>query len=310
MTAPTDPRGAVLVGVDGSADSLQAVTWAAHEAVRSGVPLRILHASPWSMLAEKPGRSDRAWDENSLGRRARRILESATKHARDVEPGIQLDAELVCGDGPAVMATACAGAATVVVGRRGLGTEGTRLVGSAAAILAEQVRAAVVVCGYDARHSQLGGQEGPVVVGVDNTARSDCSADQRNVLDTAFALAEKLGVRLTVLHAWRDVDWGPADTLAGYLTDWPTAAKDAQVALIDLLGDWYERFPGVATTLDIVDSRPAYTLIEASAGASVVVLGGCGRASLRGSRFGPVARRVTAGAGCPVLVVPATTSEV
>ena len=53
-----------------------------------------------------------------------------------------------------------------------------------------------------------------------------------------------------------------------------------------------------------MDSRPAHALVAASVGACVVVVGGCGRASLPGSRFGPVARRVTAGAGCPVLVVP------
>jgi nucleotide-binding universal stress UspA family protein len=306
MTAPADPQGAVLVGVDGSSDGAHAVSWAAHEAARTGVPLRIVHASPWSMLAEEPHRADRAWDEAHLGRRARRVLDAAARHAHEVEPGIAVDAELVCGTGPAALALTCAGAATVVVGRRGLGTQGTRQVGSAAAVLAEQVDAAVVVCGYGAQHSHLGGHDGPVVVGVDNPARGECTADQRHVLDTAFTLADRLSARLNVVHAWNDVDWGPGDALAAYLTDWPTAAKDTEVALEDLLTEWYERYPQVAVTLTVVDSRPSHALIGASAGATVVVVGGCGRASLPGSRFGPVARRVTAGASSPVLVVPIT----
>jgi nucleotide-binding universal stress UspA family protein len=304
VTSPADPQGAVLVGVDGSSDGEQAVTWAAHEAARTGVTLRIVHASPWSMLAEEPKRADRAWDEVGLARRARQILAAAARHAREVEPDIAVDAELVCGVGAAALACACSGAATVVVGRRGLGTQGSRQVGSAAAVLAEQVDAAVVVCGYYAQHSHLGGHDGPVVVGVDNPARGDCTADQRHVLDTAFALADRLSVRLRVVHAWSDADWGPDDPLAAYMTDWSTAAKDAEVALEDLLTEWYQRYPEVSVTLSIVDSRPGHALIGASAGATVVVVGGCGRASLPGSRFGPVARRVTAGSGSPVLVVP------
>lgn len=175
MTAPRNPRGAVVVGVDGSIDAGHAVTWAAHEAARKGVPLRVVHASPWSLLAERPGRCPAAWDETGLGHRARMVLAAAAAHAHDVEPGVSVDAELVHGDGPAALARAASGASTVVVGRRGRGTQGTRHVGSAAAVLAEQVQATVVVCGYDAQHSQLGGQAGPVVVGVDNPSRADCS---------------------------------------------------------------------------------------------------------------------------------------
>ena len=306
MTAPADPQGAVLVGVDGSKDGAHAVTWGAREAARTGTQLRIVHASPWSMLTEEPRRADRAWDEAGLARRARRIVEAAARHAREVEPDLTVAAELVCGVGPAALAGTCSGAATVVVGRRGLGTQGTRQVGSAAAILAEQIDAAVVVCGYDAQHSHLGGHDGPVVVGVDNPVRSDCSSDQRRVLDTAFALADRLSTGLRVVHAWNDADWGPGDPLAEYMSDWPTAKKDAQVSLEDLLTEWYQRYPEVAVTMSVVESRPAHALVVASTGATVVVVGGCGRASLPGSRFGPVARRVTAGASSPVLVVPTT----
>ena len=172
MTAPADPQGAVLVGVDGSSDGVEAVTWAAHEAARSGVPLRIVHASPWSMLAEEPRRVDRAWDEVGLGRRARRILDAAARHAREVEPEHRggCRAGLRGRAGRARPAPAAARRPSSSVGGAS-GPQGTRHVGSAAAVLAEQVDAPVVVCGYDAQHSQLGGHDGPVVVGVDNPAR-------------------------------------------------------------------------------------------------------------------------------------------
>jgi nucleotide-binding universal stress UspA family protein len=37
----------VLVGVDGSDDALRAVRWAAREAARRQLPLRLVHAFPW-----------------------------------------------------------------------------------------------------------------------------------------------------------------------------------------------------------------------------------------------------------------------
>lgn len=302
--APRNPHGSVLVGVDGSTDADHAVTWAAHEAARTGVALRIVHASPWSLLSERPGRCPAAWDETGLGHRARMILAAAAAHAHDVEPKVAVDAELVYGDGPAALARAASGVATVVVGRRGRGTEGTRHVGSAVAVLAEQVRATVVVCGYDAQHSQLGGHEGPVVVGVDNPSRADCSPDERHVLDAAFQLAARQGTRLTVVHAWNDADWGPEESLASYITDWETAAKDSEVDVQNLLTPWSNRFPQVPVTVTVVNSRPAHALVTASQGALAVVLGGSGRASLPGSRFGPVARRVATGSSCPVVIVP------
>ncbi len=304
MTAPRNPRGAVVVGVDGSIDAGHAVTWAAHEAARKGVPLRVVHASPWSLLAERPGRCPAAWDETGLGHRARMVLAAAAAHAHDVEPGVSVDAELVHGDGPAALARAASGASTVVVGRRGRGTQGTRHVGSAAAVLAEQVQATVVVCGYDAQHSQLGGQAGPVVVGVDNPSRADCSPDERHVLDAAFQLAIRHGTRVTVIHAWNDADWGAEESLASYITDWETAAKDAEVDLEDLMTPWRNRFPEVPVTVTVVDSRPAHALASASEQALAVVVGGSGRASMPGSRFGPVARRVATSASCPVVIVP------
>ncbi|MGW0654357.1 universal stress protein, partial [Streptomyces umbrinus] len=49
----------IVVGVDGSEPSLHAVDWAADEAVRHGVPLRVVHASLWeryegAALADTP----------------------------------------------------------------------------------------------------------------------------------------------------------------------------------------------------------------------------------------------------------------
>lgn len=43
MTDGDTGEFAVVAGVDGSASALRAVRWAAHEAVRRGAPLRLVH---------------------------------------------------------------------------------------------------------------------------------------------------------------------------------------------------------------------------------------------------------------------------
>ena len=296
----------VLVAVDGSPDATAAVTWAAHEAARRQTMLRIVHASPWTLLTDQPDHARGSWDQDALSDWTRGVVDDAVQHARDVEPGLDVDGELVHGDGPGHVLAICEGAGLVVVGRHGLGTTGSaRAVGHAAHLLAAHGRRPVVVCGPDALPSQLGGREGPFLVGVDNPVVADIDLGEHRVLETAFDLARRSSGRLTVLHCWSDVDWGADHPVAGYLADWETEAKEVRVALADLVGYWHDRSPDVSLQLRVEDSRPAHHLVEGSASASAVVVGTRGRGGLPGLGVGAVAGRLIAEAHCPVVVVPA-----
>lgn len=46
----TNPAAAVVVGVDGSPQSLHAVDWAAQEALARQCPLQIVHAFLWPLM--------------------------------------------------------------------------------------------------------------------------------------------------------------------------------------------------------------------------------------------------------------------
>ncbi len=85
----------VIVGVDGSAESLAAAEWAAREAVRRERPLRMVHAWNWHLhQRDGAGRANAA--QRNL---ARRVLREASERVRHAVPGLQLtDVQL---EGPA-----------------------------------------------------------------------------------------------------------------------------------------------------------------------------------------------------------------
>jgi nucleotide-binding universal stress UspA family protein len=296
--------GSVLVGVDGSVDSLHAVTWAAHYAARTKTNLRIVHASLWTALAEQPRRCDRTWNDAAVARRARRLLETAVTHAHDVEPRVPVEAEFVYGDGPRALARAATGAALVAVGRRGLGTSGTRSVGDAAASVEAQMAVPVVVCAAEAEQSHLGGHSGSVVLGMASVQNPLGQGGQQLVIEQSFSVARCTQSTLTIVHAWSGVDWGSDDPVHTYLDRWTEAADEARACITQLLAPWRERHPDVSVQIRLTDSRPAHALIESSERASLVIIGTTERGPSDAGRLGPVARRVVRDAQSAVMVVP------
>src|ERR1700690_548882 len=134
----------IIVGTDGSEDSLRAVEWAAREAMLRQEPLRIVSAP-----ALPPGMS--GWPGFSesivgvIGQAARRTLDSAARRAAEIEPGLAVDTELVSGP-PARVLLDCAGdASMLVVGSRGAGGFSAMVLGSVSRFVATHAPCPVVV---------------------------------------------------------------------------------------------------------------------------------------------------------------------
>ena len=70
----TRPAATVVVGVDGSPQSLDAVDWAAREALARHSPLRIVHAFVWPLLNVPLGPSDLGPPDGGLQNAAQAIL--------------------------------------------------------------------------------------------------------------------------------------------------------------------------------------------------------------------------------------------
>ncbi|MDX2760384.1 universal stress protein [Streptomyces europaeiscabiei] len=72
----------------------------------------------------------------------------------------------------------------------------------------------------------------------------------------------------------------------------------------DVLRPWQDKFPGVAVTEEALVGDAGAHLVDASRGASLVVVGRRTREGSLGPRLGPVAHEVLWHAVSPVAVVP------
>ncbi|MFJ4687225.1 universal stress protein [Streptomyces sp. NPDC088789] len=282
----------VLAGVDGSAASVAAADWAAGEAVRRGVPLRLLHAAPAGAAAG----TLRAVGEHLLTRVAEELAE---RH-----PGIDVQGEQADGPPGTVLLSAAARAGLLVVGMRGAGGFDGLAVGSVALRVAARAPGPVVLVpgGAAGSHAQWSpGGPGPerVVLGFD--ARHPA----RGAADFAFAAARARGADLWVVGAWTlPLESVSAPTPFVTEADRATWEDQENTDLVDALRPWRADHPDVAVHTDVVLLHPAQALLNASLRGRLLVMGsGTGPAAGVG-RLGPVTHAVLHHSRRPVAVVP------
>jgi nucleotide-binding universal stress UspA family protein len=125
----------------------------------------------------------------------------------------------------------------------------------------------------------------------------------QNALEYALSLAEKVGARVTVVHAYELPIYGFPDGLA-LTVDVTLRIQTASTEALDAILAKSQR-PGVPVS-GMVRQGPAWSEIAAAAGetkADLVVVGTHGRRGLAHALLGSVAEKVTRSAPCPVLVV-------
>jgi nucleotide-binding universal stress UspA family protein len=111
----------IVVGVDGSEVSLDAVEWAAAEAVERHRRLRVVHAFIWPLLRVQVGPSRYGPPDAGLQAQAQRILDEALLRARQSALGIDVAGAMPVGVPVPVLLSEIEQAPLVVPGSRGLG---------------------------------------------------------------------------------------------------------------------------------------------------------------------------------------------
>ncbi|MGL6234198.1 MAG: universal stress protein [Segniliparus sp.] len=296
MSTAHEPRS-IVAGVDGSATALQAVAWAAAEAVRRNAPLCLAHSVDYTGIAfgYNLGFSQSFFDamENSTTA----FLAEAERTARAIAPKAEIHSKQLSGPPAATLVELSKEALLTVVGARGTGGFAELLAGSVAIDLAARAHSPVVVV----REAEEGGAshaDGPVVVGVDGSPSSE------EAVAWAFEEASFLGAELVAMHAWAEL---PSPTIytygTEYLADWDDAKNRHEEILAERLAGWQEKYPDVQVRREIVSWSPKDTLVRHSKKAQLVVVGSRGRGELVGALLGSTGRALIHHAHCPVLVV-------
>ena len=184
----------IVVGVDGSTESIAAVTWASHRSVRTGA--RIHCVCTYALASYSAAALDGGYavlDDEALQKGAQQVVDEAVAHATK-HGAKNAGGSIQPGDPAGVLIDFSKEADLVVVGSRGSGGFADRLLGTVSSALPAHAKCPVVVV---PRHTS-GKKFTPVeriVVGIDGT-EAPSSALRRSVEE-----AQTWGARLTAISA-------------------------------------------------------------------------------------------------------------
>jgi nucleotide-binding universal stress UspA family protein len=128
----------IIVGTDGTGSSTAAVVWAATEAERRGLPLRIVHAFDWDWRATQSDIG--GYYVQAAQAVAESIVTAARNQARTVAPGITIETSTLIGHAYPRLLEVSRGAAMLVVGNRGRGGFAGLLLTSSSPLGAASIR--------------------------------------------------------------------------------------------------------------------------------------------------------------------------
>ncbi len=295
----------VVAGLDGSDASAAAARWAAEDALRRSVPLRLVHVMTPSpdggylepqLVASRVSDATRRW--------TRTLLRTARSALLADYPGVQVETVSHVGSPLTVLLKESRRASVTVVGTSGGGRISDAVFGSVGSKLAALARGRVVFVpapGAEAHEpSPWAAADGPVVVGIDGSARTEPAI--------AFAFQEA-AIRNSLLVAVH-VGNGAAPPAGSALDRSAEDDGDAERhrRLVELTTRWAAKYPTVPVRSVVLHGRPIRTLMRYLSDAP----NGRPQLAVVGSRpHGPLATVFTGSTGlslvrqarCPVAVV-------
>lgn len=268
----------LVVGIDGSEASLEAVDWAADEAVRHKVPLHLVHAA-----APDRDTSD--------------LIVAASERARKNAPTVRLSSEVLHDDAASALVAIGRNAFALVLGSRGLGDLAGMLLGSVSLAVAGRADCPVVVVRGRAEHRDA--RFGSVVVGVEDGEGSGTA------VQFAFREAHVRRCGLVAVHASCApcVAASEAPPPSQYVFE--ARPRPPTQVLDDALRGPAEQYRN-ATPISrrVVEGPARRALLEAASGADLLVVGARRRRGHLGLQLGLINHAVLHHAPCPIAVVP------
>ncbi len=270
----------IVVGFDGSSDSLAALDWAMTEAPLRDLAVVACHVWHW------PDDHDEAAEaERVLVAAGEQVLEQGMKHGAAHGSAVALTSQLVRGNPAERLIRASTDADLLVVGTHGCGGVPGPRAGSVSVQTARHAHCPVIVTHDDSERDQAPSADGRIVVGVDGSPGADIA------VRFAFAEAARRQAPLHAVHAYDDA------SAAG------SGPADAQRQLHEWLRRRATSYSGVQVSERVVAGNAGQALLDASADAALLVLGSRGHGGVATAIMGSTNDTVLHRAACPTAFV-------
>jgi nucleotide-binding universal stress UspA family protein len=291
----TTSNGPVVIGIDDSRSSTNAMQWGLALAERHAVPVRLVRSYEGSvvdnLLADRRGPGSGTDHIDKAGEQ----LEEARERAAAGHPKLLITASLVRGSAAAALIDESREASAIVIGSHGANAFSTLVAGATTMNVATQAWCPVV--SVPTEEARAFGGTG-IVVGVDGGGPSE------DALRFAFREADDTHAPLTAVFAWMGSPWPVGTGLAGLSEeDLSRRLRAARERLNAWVAPWAKKFPDVVVSQRVMHEHPVRALAAASSGAQLLVVGCRGSSGVGSLLLGSVSHGVLHLATSPVAVV-------
>ena len=287
----------IIVGIDGSDSSFDALRWAAFEARLHDAGIRVIAC----YTAPTYGGLDGAVypssvDIDVLKDEAETDVRKAMEIVAAIDPHVVVDGITLLSSAVVGIAESALAGDEIVVGATGRTGLLNGVIGSVAAGLTHRAHVPVIVVPAG---RPSGGKMKRIVVGVDG------SPESLTALEWAYAEALASSAKLTVVHAWEYPYDVSRSSMREIRKPMETAAINELRTSLESLGP-RQTDGSVHITPKLCEDAPTAALMTESCGADLIVVGSRGRGGLRSLLLGSVSRTMLHRALCPVAVVRTT----
>jgi len=286
--------GTIVVGVDGSSSSSQALAWAVEQAVSEHRAITLVHAVPPITPAwlDPAGSTPREARELALHDKGQDVLDRAREDVQRLGPDVTVFSECRIEDPRESLVELSGTASMMVLGSRGRGHMRSLLLGSTTVAVVRHALCPVVVH----RPTTSSYARNGIAVGADATEAS------LPVLEFAYRQAAIRQLPLTVVHSFWYFQQPAA--VEDAFADPDRAMAQHRLALAESLAGFAEKYPDVTVNIEIDQGMPERYLLRLADQMNMLVVGAHHGTRAQQFMFGSVSVWLVEHATCPVTVIP------
>ena len=298
MSPESDPGAVeakmIVVGVDGSEGSFEALIWATHHAKRTGLPLKVVTVTEIPAVYTAAGVPALPMGStfDDLVQHGLDVNNRAIDDALAFDLGITVSGAAVVGTPVIGLVEATPPGDVLVVSATSQQKRMADVLGSVATGVVHRTHGPVIVVHGPVAHDAPLNR---IVVGIDGYDES------RPALDWACDLAAQTGATLEFVHAW-EYPYRTKDAVFGSPQE--VMQRDATALVDRVVAGLAESHQAAITATHVLEGLTFDVLIDAAKDADLIVVGSRGRGGLRSLLLGSVSRKVVQHASCTVAVIP------